>query len=53
VRGYSIDDATPIEGDSLRHVVRWKDRTLAQLPPGEYMPRIHCENAEVFAVTIT
>jgi hypothetical protein len=52
VRGYSSDDATPIEGDSLRHVVRWKDRTLAQLPPGEYMPRIHCENAEVFAVNV-
>ncbi len=52
VRGYSIDDATPITTDSSRHVVAWKGRTLAQLPPGEYMPRIHCENAEVFAVNL-
>jgi hypothetical protein len=51
VRGYSKDDAVALEGDSLRHKVRWKDRDLEKLPPGRYMLRFHLEKATVFAVT--
>jgi hypothetical protein len=42
----------PLVGDSLRHRPGWKERTLADLPPGKYMLRVHLENAELFAVTI-
>ena len=52
IRGYSKDDAIAIKGDSLRHKVAWKDRSISQLPPGEYMLRIHLDNAEIFALTI-
>lgn len=51
VRGYSKDDAVVIEGDSLRHQVAWRDRKLAQLPPGRYLLRLHLDNATLYAVS--
>jgi len=50
VRGFSKDDAVPLQGDSLRHPVAWKDRDLSKLPPGRYILRLHLKNAEVFAM---
>jgi hypothetical protein len=52
VRGFSRDDAVPLVGDALDHRVAWRERTLEQLPPGEYHVRLHLENAEVFAVSL-
>jgi hypothetical protein len=52
VRGFSKDDAVALRGDSLRHQVRWKDRTLGSLPAGRYLLRLHLETAAVFAVTL-
>ncbi|MBM3858724.1 MAG: hypothetical protein FJ395_03635 [Verrucomicrobia bacterium] len=50
IRGFSKDDAVPVQGDSLNHSVAWKGRNLSQLPPGRYMLRLHLNNAEVFAI---
>ena len=52
MRGFSKADTTPLTGDNLKHEAKWQDQTLAQLPAGKYMLRLHLENAEVFAVTI-
>jgi hypothetical protein len=52
MRGFSREDSQPASGDSLRHPVAWNGKTLRDLPPGRYMPRLHLENAEVFAVTL-
>ena len=51
VRGYSKDESTMIQGDSLRHRVTWKDRGLNQLLAGRYMLRFHLQGATLFAVT--
>lgn len=50
VRGFTREDAMPISGDSLRHPVRWKEKSISQLPFGSYLLRFHLENAEIFAV---
>lgn len=51
-RGYYWDEAVPLTGDSLRHPIRWRERSLADLPPGRYMPRLHLRGeARVFALT--
>ena len=52
VRGFSKDDALPIQGNSLRHSVAWKENTLEQLPPGRYSLRLHLNHATAYAVTI-
>jgi hypothetical protein len=51
IPGYTRDDALPVTGDALRHAVAWKSHGIAQLPPGDYMLRLHLDNAEVFAIT--
>jgi membrane dipeptidase len=52
LEGFTKADAIPINDDGLRHSITWKNRDLKDLPPGEFMIRIHLENAEVFALTI-
>ena len=52
VPGFTRDDAIALTGDSLAHRIRWKDQTIADLPPGKYMIRLHLDHAEVFALTI-
>ena len=52
VRGFDRDAAVPITGDDLRHVVRWENRTLADLPGGDYMLRVHLDRASLFAVNL-
>jgi len=42
-----------IGGDSLRHAVKWGDKTLADLPPGRYHLRAHLDRATLFAVSNT
>jgi len=51
VRGFSKDDALPIQGDSLRHPVAWKERQLEQLPAGRYQLRLHLDHATAYAVS--
>src|SRR5262245_16204724 len=50
-QGYSRDDAVPIEGDSLRHRVAWKEHGLDNLPAGPYLIRLHLDGATLFAVS--
>jgi hypothetical protein len=52
MRGFSRDDAIPIVGDVLNQPAAWKDAKLDQLPPGNYLLRLHLDNAEVFAMTL-
>lgn len=52
LRGFTRDEAALLTGDSLRHVVKWKNKQLKDLPAGTYHIRIHLDNAEVFAATI-
>ena len=52
MRDFTKLDAIPLQADSLRHRVTWKQRSLAELPPGEYMLRIHLDRAEVFSLTL-
>lgn len=52
VAGFTKDDAMPIASDGLAQRVAWKKATTATLPAGDYMIRLHLENAEVFAVTL-
>jgi hypothetical protein len=51
VRGFSREDVLPIEGDALRHPLRWREREIAELPAGQYMLRLHLQRATVYAVT--
>ncbi|HND52089.1 MAG TPA: hypothetical protein PLV92_06825, partial [Pirellulaceae bacterium] len=51
VTGFTADDALPLYGDSLRHEVRWQNRTLADLPPGRYLVRLHLQAATVYAIS--
>jgi len=52
VRGFTRDDASSLKGDQLAHSPSWNDKTLANLEPGQYMLRLHLENAKVFAVDL-
>jgi len=52
VHGFSADEALPVTGDSLRHSLRWQKRQLADLPPGEYLLRLHLNNATAYALRI-
>lgn len=51
VRRFSAEDCVPIKGDSLAHRVAWKNVSLADLPPGRYMIRLHLDNATVYALS--
>jgi hypothetical protein len=60
VRGFSFDDAAPIRGDSLRHRVAWKNKSLSDLTAaaaaaaaGAYHLRIHLRRATLYAVSIS
>ncbi|MFV2069418.1 MAG: hypothetical protein ACC645_20840 [Pirellulales bacterium] len=50
MRGFSKDDAVAIHGDALRHQVAWKEKSVSDLPAGQYRLRIYLDNAEVFAI---
>ena len=50
VRGYSKDVAVPLKADNIRQSVAWKDKSLSDLPPGNYCLRIHLDNATLYAV---
>jgi hypothetical protein len=51
VPGFTKDDAIPLRGDSLRHKMEWRAKSLADLPAGRYHLRLHLDKAEVFAVS--
>ena len=52
VEGYTREDALPITGNGLRHLVKWQDRSLVDLPKGDYRMRIHLNQASLFAVDL-
>lgn len=52
VSGFTKDDAVPITDDGLRHRARWKSAPGTKFTPGNYVIRIHLDNAKVFAVTL-
>ena len=52
VKGFSRDQAEPLVGDRLRHLVGWNDNPIRMLPPGPYMIRIHLRKATLYALSI-
>ncbi|MEE2659199.1 MAG: hypothetical protein VX733_11890 [Candidatus Latescibacterota bacterium] len=52
ISGFSASEAVPVTGDDIGHEVVWDDRTLRDLPSGQYMIRIHLDNSEVFALRL-
>lgn len=50
--GFTRDEAVPLTGDALRHAPRWRERSLADLPPGKYLLRVHLDRATLYAVTV-
>ena len=52
VRGFSRDDAKPISGDKVDFEVAWNEKSIADLPPGKYMVRLHLDRGEIFSLTI-
>ena len=52
VAGYTRDQSVVITGNSFRHPVKWKDKTMADLAAGRYQLRLHLKNARLFALTI-
>lgn len=52
LRGFTKDDALPLKADDLAFAAKWKEKKLADLPPGRYLLRIHLEQADLFAVTL-
>ena len=53
IRGFSREDAVAIQGDALRHPVRWTGQAEGSLPPGRVLIRLHLERATVYAVTLS
>jgi hypothetical protein len=52
VRGFPREDASPLTDNSLVLTPTWQGRTVAALPPGRYLLRLHLENASVYALTL-
>ena len=52
LRGFTKQDAVPLQGDSLNHHVTWQGRTVADLPAGDILLRLHLENAVVYALSM-
>ncbi len=52
VGGFSMGQAVPMHKDSLRQLVEWNDKSIADLPAGKYQLRIHLNNAKLFAITV-
>ncbi len=50
VRGYTLDEAVELKGDSFAHAAAWQG--VKALPPGPHLIRIHLYKAEVFALTL-
>jgi len=52
LRGFARDDALPLEDDALDHVARWREKTVADLPEGPHLLRLHLTEAVVYAVSL-
>ncbi len=53
LRGFSLDEAIPIQGDSLHHVAAWKKHRLEEIQQQRCLIRIHLENATIYALTLS
>lgn len=52
VRGFTRDESSSLRGDGLALLPHWNGKTLGDLPQGQYVLRLHLENAKVFAVDL-
>ena len=52
IRGFSRQDSVPVRGDALAQSVVWREKSLADLPAGDYMLRLHLERAAVYALRL-
>lgn len=52
VRGFSKDDALPVQADSVAAAAAWKGADLTRLKPGRYLIRVHLTSAKLYALTL-
>ena len=52
LRGFAKEDAVPVRGDGLDLEARWQQKSLADLPAGKYLLRVHLDRADFYAVTL-
>ena len=52
MRGFAKADALPITGDALRHPVRWRHRSWAELADRRVMLRLHLERSTAYAIYV-
>ncbi|MBA4017648.1 MAG: hypothetical protein C0483_10785 [Pirellula sp.] len=52
LRGFTKDDAVPLTADDLAQPAAWKEKSLADLPAGRYLVRVHLEKADLYGVTL-
>ena len=52
IKGFTLADAVPIVGDSLEHSIEWHNKRIDELEAGEFILRIHMDNATVFGLNL-
>ncbi len=52
LRGFTKGDAVPLQADDLNQEARWKEKTLADLPPGSCLVRVHLDKSDLYALTL-
>jgi hypothetical protein len=52
LRGFTKDDAIAMTTDEIAFAVEWNQKKISDLPPGQYMLRIHLQDAELFAIKL-
>lgn len=52
VPGFDKASCAPLKKDTTSYRFTWKDKKLAELPPGKYHIRLHLQSAKAFAITL-
>ncbi|HCN30043.1 MAG TPA: hypothetical protein DIT64_15155 [Verrucomicrobiales bacterium] len=50
--GFDKANCMPLKKDAMRYRFAWKDKKLADLPPGKHHIRLHLHKASVYAITL-
>ena len=53
VPGFTREQCEPMHADSLEHLIRWKDASLAGLQGKPVRLRFHLANAQLYSYRIT
>jgi hypothetical protein len=50
--GFDKASCEPLKKDTTRHRFAWKEKKLAELPPGKHHIRLHLQSCTVFAIAL-